>query len=223
MDGFPSGQRERTVNPLSQTTMVRIHPRPPKMDTNFDTMAIKIGVQFLRIELSGKSKFRSNDMEFRFGPYALDIDIQKTRLFYQKANNVSVDCSCASCRNFEKAVEILPDEIKYFFDSLGINMKKPAEVYASMVNDDGLVSYGGFYHLCGRLLSGESAWVTIKSSKKARTSYWDTSKTYSVSKDLHVSFQEDCALVEDGFPEPVLQMEIEANIPWVLEEPNPYI
>ena len=28
-DGFPSGQRERTVNPLSQTTMVRIHPRPP--------------------------------------------------------------------------------------------------------------------------------------------------------------------------------------------------
>ena len=30
MDGFPSGQRERTVNPLSQTTMVRIHPRPPK-------------------------------------------------------------------------------------------------------------------------------------------------------------------------------------------------
>ncbi len=29
MDGFPSGQRERTVNPLSQTTMVRIHPRPP--------------------------------------------------------------------------------------------------------------------------------------------------------------------------------------------------
>ena len=29
VDGFPSGQREQTVNPLSQTTMVRIHPRPP--------------------------------------------------------------------------------------------------------------------------------------------------------------------------------------------------
>ena len=30
MDGFPSGQRERTVNPLAQPTMVRIHPHPPE-------------------------------------------------------------------------------------------------------------------------------------------------------------------------------------------------
>jgi hypothetical protein len=33
MDGFPSGQRERTVNPLSQTSMVRIHPHPPTVST----------------------------------------------------------------------------------------------------------------------------------------------------------------------------------------------
>ena len=30
VDGFPSGQRERTVNPLAQPTMVRIHPHPPE-------------------------------------------------------------------------------------------------------------------------------------------------------------------------------------------------
>ena len=29
MGGFPSGQREQTVNLPSQTSMVRIHPRPP--------------------------------------------------------------------------------------------------------------------------------------------------------------------------------------------------
>ena len=29
MDGFPSGQREQTVNLSSQTSMVRIHPHPP--------------------------------------------------------------------------------------------------------------------------------------------------------------------------------------------------
>lgn len=162
-------------------------------------------------------------MKIQFGPYTLDIDIEKTRSFYQKANNVSVRCSCPGCRNFEKAVEILPDEIKCFFDALGIDGKKPAEVYANMVNNDGLVLYGGFYHLCGRLFSGESAWVTVKSNTKAKTSFWDSSKTYSVSKDFLVSFQEDCSLVEDGFPEPVLQMEIEASIPWVLEESNRFI
>lgn len=153
-------------------------------------------------------------MEIRFDPYVLDIDIRKNRLFYQKSNNVSFGCSCPACRNFEKAVEILPDEIKYFFDSLGIDIKKPAEVYANKVNDNGLMSYGGFYHLCGKVLSGKSAWVKVKNN----IAYWDTSKTYSVSKDFHISFQEDCSLVEDGFPKPVLQMEIEANIPWVLKE-----
>ena len=35
MDGFPSGQREQTVNLPSQTSMVRIHPHPP----NFAGMA----------------------------------------------------------------------------------------------------------------------------------------------------------------------------------------
>ena len=29
MDGFPSGQREQTVNLPSQTSVVRIHPHPP--------------------------------------------------------------------------------------------------------------------------------------------------------------------------------------------------
>lgn len=162
-------------------------------------------------------------MEVQFGPYALDIDVQKTSSFYKKMNNVSSGCSCPVCRNFEKAADILPDEIKRFFDSLGINIKKPAEVYANAVNADGLVSYGGFYHLCGRLLSGESAWVTAKSNKKATSFYWDTSKTYAVSKNFNVSFTEDCSLAEDDFPKPVLQMEIDANIPWVLEEPNDFI
>ena len=43
-DGFPSGQRERTVNPLSQTTMVRIHPRPPNMRAwrNWQTRTVQV-------------------------------------------------------------------------------------------------------------------------------------------------------------------------------------
>lgn len=30
------------------------------------------------------------------------------------------------------------------------------------------------------------------------------------------------SLVEEGFPRPILQMEIGAELPWVLSEPNPY-
>ena len=36
MGVFPSGQRGQTVNLLSPTTVVRIHPLPPKKKTSFD-------------------------------------------------------------------------------------------------------------------------------------------------------------------------------------------
>ena len=48
MDGFPSGQRERTVNPLSQTTMVRIHPHPPIFSRewrNWQTRTVQVRVR----------------------------------------------------------------------------------------------------------------------------------------------------------------------------------
>ena len=37
MGAFPSGQRGQTVNLLSVTSVVRIHPLPPKKKRNFDT------------------------------------------------------------------------------------------------------------------------------------------------------------------------------------------
>ena len=50
MDGFPSGQRERTVNPLSQTSMVRIHPHPPSISPlqewrNWQTRTVQVRVR----------------------------------------------------------------------------------------------------------------------------------------------------------------------------------
>ena len=36
MGAFPSGQRGQTVNLLSVTSVVRIHPLPPHNDCNFD-------------------------------------------------------------------------------------------------------------------------------------------------------------------------------------------
>ncbi len=163
-------------------------------------------------------------MKVQFGQFYLDIDVNKTREFYKKMEYVSHGCSCSGCRNFEQAVDTLSNEIIYFFESIGIDMKKITEVYVNTVNSDGSLLYGGFYHLCGTILSGESAWIELPTSKsKSRIFHWDHLRTYPVSKNFYISFQKDCALVEDGFPMPVLQLEIEAVIPWVLEEPNIYI
>ena len=37
MEGFPSGQRERTVNPLAELSVVRIHLPPPREYIRYDS------------------------------------------------------------------------------------------------------------------------------------------------------------------------------------------
>lgn len=161
-------------------------------------------------------------MIFQFGKFRVDIDVERTREFYKKLENLSEGCNCTDCRNYEKAMEYVPDKVVHFFDAIGINIKKPAEVYTNITNPDNTVFYGGFYHLCGELLAGDSAWVgeSSKEEQDLTVSHWEQANTYPVTRDFYVSFQKECALVEEGFPAPVLQLEIAANIPWVLEEEN---
>ena len=50
-------------------------------------------------------------MLFEIGQYRLDIDVPKTRQFYETADVVSKSCSCDGCLNFERAVSKLPPVI----------------------------------------------------------------------------------------------------------------
>lgn len=158
-------------------------------------------------------------MVLKFGEYEIDVDIQKTRSFYENAKFISEECSCDGCQNFEKAVDVLPQSVKVFFSDLGINMKKICECYVNVVNEDESLLYGGFCHICGTLLSGNGAWVKIDKN----TAYWKKDSTFSVSQNFHISFQDNISLLEKDFPLPVIQLEISANIPWVLEKENPYL
>lgn len=157
-------------------------------------------------------------MIVEFGQYKVDIDIEKTKHFYENAELVSKACSCDGCLNFEKAVGILPKSVREFFVNLGIDMRKVCECYVNCTNDDEMLSYGGFYHVCGTLLDGENAWKKISDSQ----AYWNDEVTFSVSPDFHISFQKDIDLLETDFPLPVIQLDFTANIPWVLKKKNTY-
>lgn len=152
-------------------------------------------------------------MIFEFGQYKIDVDVEKTRRFYEKASAVTQNCGCNNCCNYAKAVDFLPETIGSFFTGLGIDKRKACEVYANCTNPDRTVLYSGFYHLCGKMLSGKSAWV--KDDNK--DAHWNNKLAYEVAKNFYVSFTEECALIENDFLHPVLQMEIYANIPWVLD------
>ena len=43
---------------------------------------------------------------------------------------------------------------------------------------------------------------------------------YTVDESFKASFEEKALMIHKAFPEPVLQMEIDARLPWVL--PAPY-
>lgn len=155
-------------------------------------------------------------MIFKFGQYKVDINIEKTRYFYNNAQLVSDGCTCDGCENFEKAVSLLPKTVTAFFAALGIDMRKICESYVNCVNNDETLLYGGFYHVCGTVSGGSDSCAPAASDG-------EDDLTFPVSDDMHISFRESCDLLEKGFPLPVIQLEISANIPWVLEKENPYI
>lgn len=140
-------------------------------------------------------------MVLHFGENIIDIDVERTREFYKKAANITDDCRCQGCRNYEIAVDFLPKEVKDFFDMIGADMKKSPEVYVNCLNEDNTLFYGGFYHICGTIIRKQP-----------------DGETFTISENYRIWVEEHSDLLEDNFPLPVIQLEISANIPWVLNE-----
>ena len=155
-------------------------------------------------------------MIFEAGVYKLDIDLDRTRQFYK--NKDWEFCTCAGCRNFVKAYPLITEVVQQFFEQFGIDIGKPAEITAYNSNDGNMTFYDGFYHICGTVLAGKNPFRQID----ARAYQLDEQYALKLTDDFSVFFTERCALVDKDFPRPVIQMEIQCNIPWVLDEPNPY-
>ena len=160
-------------------------------------------------------------MRLAFGQFILDVDVERTRAYYH-SQETGIGCDCSGCRNYERAAEAFSEKLRDFFRTLGIDPGKPAEVYVSYTRADGTLLYGGFYHLCGTLLQGKGGWQAVYAGPKNKTSVWKRETCYSVTDRFFIAFTEDIVLLEDGFPTPVLQMEIDASLPWMLEEENDY-
>jgi hypothetical protein len=155
-------------------------------------------------------------MIFESGVYRLDIDADRTQHFYESEDYES--CTCAGCRNFAIACHLFPEAVHQFFEQFGIKIGQPAEITAYNSSDGNTTYYDGFYHICGSILAGNDPWLQVGE----RAYQLDEQYALKVTNDFSVFFTDKCALVEENFPSPVIQMEIQCTIPWVLDEPNPY-
>lgn len=151
-------------------------------------------------------------MIFEFGSYRIDVDVEKTRAFYERAAAITEGCKCSGCRNYEAWAKSLSEEPKGIMEKMGVRPEKPAEAFVNGENADGSMFYGGWYHLCGQILEGgRSSWNASKGCYEI-----DKLCFAELGRGFRAAFTENIALLEEGFPEPVIQMEILADIPWLL-------
>lgn len=146
----------------------------------------------------------------------LEIDPERTAAFYAQAPGIG--CDCDGCRNYAKAAENLPAPVQELFRQLGIDPRKPAEVYVNCAPTKDTVFYGGWYHICGTVRKGHSPWIRIDE----RHSTFDEAYRVRLTENCNVYLNDKIYLLEEGFPTPVIQLEIEFTLPWVLPIPNTY-
>lgn len=156
-------------------------------------------------------------MIFEQGVYRLDVDVERTRVFYEAEPGIC--CTCAGCRNFAALGERMPERIGGFLRQFGLDPGKPVEMSAVVAPDRNSVFYDGWYHICGRILEGTDPMEQVGPKQ------WKTKEEYFLPLDDNggtVLFQAKRDLLSAGFPEPVIQVSVMCVMPWVLDEENPY-
>ena len=78
--------------------------------------------------------------------------------------------------------------------------------------------YGGWFHFVGTIVSGDEAWQPFGDGERdARMAVFEP-----VAEDLSVGIHADAVMVREPFAGlPIVQLEIEMVLPWVIEDAEP--
>jgi len=99
--------------------------------------------------------YMENKMEKKqIGSWLIEFDRAATKTAYAAIEGDS--CKCQSCRNFYEAIPQFPVEVRQFFDEFGVDLTEPVEIYDLCEFKDGLLLYGGWYHIVGNYLDGDN-------------------------------------------------------------------
>lgn len=164
------------------------------------------------------------------GPYRMRVDVEKTRAWYRSFRehySGQYWCDCSGCRNMELAFHDLPEEVSAFFSSLGVDPLFPAHtspIFGEQIAPDASNFFcDAWYHIAGELLEGDTM-APVKNRDGTIDGYRNVSgESVEIEKDWDVSFKKECFFLKKDFPRPCFQMQVYCTIPWLLDEPNPFI
>jgi hypothetical protein len=157
-------------------------------------------------------------MKASIARWQIDYDADATRARYaQVAQGSQITCSCSDCRNFAAALEhAFPPPVRDILDQLGIDQSKPAEVYTTGEVDSDFQQYSGWFHFVGCIESGADAWRQVDEEGKSFTGEFEPFGTH-----FRIGFTSRIALLPEPFQsDPVVQLEFQTFVPWVLAEPR---
>jgi hypothetical protein len=151
------------------------------------------------------------------GPWVIEHDPDTTRQCYARIP-WGDDCDCDPCRNLDALGEnAFPADARRVLGELGVDFHKPAEVHHIARLENGLQQYGGWYHCVGRIVSGRDA-----SQPEAGTSPPQHFEAASFSGHFSISCSSARDLASEAFGDlPLVQVDFSAELPWVLDEPEP--
>ena len=146
--------------------------------------------------------------------WLIDHDPDATRRCFAQLP-VGTGCTCNQCRNFERAAgRNFPSEFLAVLEVLGVDQSKPAELCHYCREPSGLYLTGGWFHFVGSILAGEDAM------------HWEnnigTFRFEKLVSGLEFGFTARLAIVHEVFGGlPLVQLEFQTHVPWVLAEPPP--
>ena len=150
--------------------------------------------------------------------WSLEVDPQMTREVHALLNRGGAEkCGCDPCRNFIAARDqVFTTEFISLLGALGIDSKREIEVYHNARLPSGLHSYGGWFHAVGKIAAGGECWREVNPRLRVRVPELE-----SLSPQLAVGFQSQCALVREPFRGlSLFQVEFQAEVPWVISAPE---
>ena len=160
-------------------------------------------------------------MRLDFKNFSVEIDAEATRRAYEGLPRTDERCSCDGCQNFPLAIgKALSEEGRRLFESMGVDPAKATEAYVNFARDEGTIFYGAWYHLFGRIERRAETVPDVTAPEWGRDVERDVGDNASILfSDKRFDPREDPFRVDAN----VVQMDLYADVPWVLGKPNPYL
>lgn len=152
----------------------------------------------------------------RFKKWKIDCATEATRRAYaQIEKGGPEEGGCKTCQNFIAARhQAYPPEVRVLLEQLGIDHTKEAEVYHNCRLQPGLHGYGGWFHFVG--------FVDGSDAKRQIAENTFTFDLEPINGRFAIGFTTHVALVPKAFgDQPVIQVEFEAKIPWIIKDTEP--